>query len=360
MDKDLLIVGGGPAGAAAAITAQALGLRTIVLERDAAPRERPGETAHPGIEPLLARLGVRAEVLAENFVRHEGHFVTWADEQRFERFGADANGPWRGFQLWRPRFDAILLAAAERAGADVVRPCPRVRPRVEKGCVAGADTPSGKLSARFVIDATGWQGWLSRALGLRIERPGAPLIAWYGYLSGDCPARDEAPAIAADAGGWTWTARIRPRLYQWMRLANDRTRPARDWQPEEFAGLSPLHAPRGVDVSWRAVHPAAGPGYFLVGDAAFVLDPASSHGMLKALMSGMMAAHLAADVIRSGACASATAECYDAWLAHWFRQDCEELRRRYAALGGAWSALAFGSGGIATAGHRHSTLENAG
>jgi flavin-dependent dehydrogenase len=91
------------------------------------------------------------------------------------------------------------------------------------------------------------------------------------------------------------------------------------------------------------VHPAAGPGYFLVGDAAFVLDPASSHGMLKALMSGMMAAHLAADVIGSGACAGAVAERYDAWLTHWFRRDCEELRRRYAALGGAWSAVASDS-----------------
>jgi flavin-dependent dehydrogenase len=49
---------------------------------------------------------------------------------------------------------------------------------------------------------------------------------------------------------------------------------------------------RGADVTWRIISPAAGPGFFLVGDAVAVLDPASSHGVLKALMTGMMAAHL--------------------------------------------------------------------
>jgi 2-polyprenyl-6-methoxyphenol hydroxylase-like FAD-dependent oxidoreductase len=73
-ETDLVIVGGGPAGAAAAIAARSYALRVVVLERDVAPRIRPGEAAHPGIEPLLRRLGVMDAVQTADFLRYEGHW----------------------------------------------------------------------------------------------------------------------------------------------------------------------------------------------------------------------------------------------------------------------------------------------
>src|ERR1700730_7017293 len=123
-ETDLVVVGGGPAGAAAAIGARSYGLRVVVLERDVAPRIRPGEAAHPGIEPLLKRLGVMDAVQTADFLRYEGHWVAWGREPlRFVPFGQDERGPWKGFQLWRPGFDAILLGGAGRAGALLVTPC---------------------------------------------------------------------------------------------------------------------------------------------------------------------------------------------------------------------------------------------
>ena len=53
---DLLIIGAGPAGCAAAISARRRGLTVMMLEASAQPRRVPGETLHPGIEPLFARL----------------------------------------------------------------------------------------------------------------------------------------------------------------------------------------------------------------------------------------------------------------------------------------------------------------
>jgi hypothetical protein len=58
------------------------------------------------------------------------------------------------------------------------------------------------------------------------------------------------------------------------------------------------HKRRGIDVSSSIANPTAGPGYFLAGDAASIVDPLSSHGILKALMSGMKAAHHSATVLR--------------------------------------------------------------
>ncbi|MBJ8205870.1 FAD-dependent oxidoreductase, partial [Bacillus cereus] len=84
---------------------------------------------------------------------------------------------------------------------------------------------------------------------------------------------------------------MRPNVYQWTELSFDNVALKRDWIPEEFQGLKPMGKPNGADVTWRAISQPGGAGYFLVGDAAAVLDPASSHGVLKAIMSGMMAAH---------------------------------------------------------------------
>jgi len=80
------------------------------------------------------------------------------------------------------------------------------------------------------------------------------------------------------------------------------------------------------------VVPAAGAGYFLVGDAAAVLDLASSHGVLKAIMPGIMAAHLIAQVARCRTHESVAAQGYNDWVADWFASDAAALRSLYACL----------------------------
>src|ERR1700737_2102526 len=163
VETDLVIVGGGPAGAAAAMAARSYALRVVLLERDAAARMRPGEAAHPGIEPLLIRLGVMDAVRKADFLRYEGHWVAWGKEPlRFVPFGRDERGPWKGFQLWRPDFDAILLDGAGRAGALIDRPCGELHPIVRGNRVAGVETIAGTWLCAFVIDATGRQRWLAR------------------------------------------------------------------------------------------------------------------------------------------------------------------------------------------------------
>jgi flavin-dependent dehydrogenase len=333
-ETDLVIVGGGPAGAAAAIAARSYALRVVVLERAAAARMRPGEAAHPGIEPLLIRLGVMGAVWKAGFLRYEGHWVAWGGEPlRFVPFGQDERGPWKGFQLWRPDFDAILLDGAGRAGAMIVRPCGELHPIVRGNRVAGVETKAGTWRCAFVIDASGRQRWLARALNLQTERHGPSRVAWYGYAQGHRPALDPNPMIASDASGWTWMARIRPSLYQWVRFPLQGAQPPNDWRPVEFSGLRPMLQRRCIDVSWTIANPTAGPGYFLTADAASVVDPLSSHGILKAVMSGMKAAHHSAAVLRCVVSPAAAANAYHTWLARWFFQDHSRLGELYRAIG---------------------------
>ena len=94
----------------------------------------------------------------------------------------------------------------------------------------------------------------------------------------------------------------------------------------------PVARTRGANVTWRIVSRPAGPGYICVGDAAAVLDPASSHGVLKGLMSGMMAVHVIARAESGTASNAAATEAYSAWLREWFQADASELRRMYGEL----------------------------
>jgi flavin-dependent dehydrogenase len=128
-------------------------------------------------------------------------------------------------------------------------------------------------------------------------------------------------------------------VYQWTRLrfapgASKDTIP-----PKELSGLHQFGpVVHGADVTWRRARPAAGPGWFLVGDAAFVLDPASSHGVLKALMSGRMAAHCIAAMAHGIVPEAETVLHYNDWIARWFEADVARLTAHYAALRGSHRA----------------------
>jgi flavin-dependent dehydrogenase len=87
---------------------------------------------------------------------------------------------------------------------------------------------------------------------------------------------------------------------------------------------------RAADVTWRIANPPAGSGYFLVGDAASVLDPASSRGILKAIMSGMMAAHLIIKMAEHQVEGAVAAQNYSNWVQSWFEHDTKRLREMYA------------------------------
>jgi flavin-dependent dehydrogenase len=327
----VIIVGGGPGGCAAAIECARAGLDVTLLERETFPRAHPGETLHPGIEPLLKQLGVLEEVLAAGFLRHKGNWVKWGGASRFETFGADEHGGWRGYQAWRAEFDAILLKRAGDVGVRIIQPCRAERPLLDGARVCGVKTGAGNIASAFVVDAAGDRHWLAKQLNLNIERRSPALIARYGYVRGECPERDQAPAIVADANGWTWTARVRPNLYQWTYLCITGESRERLFQmpPAELKQLEPYGRAHGADVTWRVVECPAGPGYFLVGDAASVLDPASSHGVLKAIMMGMMAAHSILRIVNNEDEPRIT-QAYCRWARDWFEHDVSKLNKLYA------------------------------
>lgn len=78
---DVLVVGGGPAGATAAALLAPQGYRVTVLERERFPRYHIGESLLPSLLPVLDVLGAREAVEAHGFVRKSGAFYGWGGQE---------------------------------------------------------------------------------------------------------------------------------------------------------------------------------------------------------------------------------------------------------------------------------------
>ena len=342
--RDLVVVGGGPAGAAAAITGADAGLSVVLLEASGQPRPRPGETLHPGVEVVLRELGAADAVAERDWVRHAGHWVEWGGPPRFDAFGGDAAGPWYGYQAPRDQLDAVLLDRAVAAGAEVRRGCRAVDPTVTRGRVDGVLVDGGRLAARHVIDASGRRHWSARRLAVPVERVSRRLVASWGHLEGRWPARDAAPLLRADGDGWTWAARVGPGAYAWVGL--DVTRAGLRRAPVCPHGITVTRGPFGADVTWRKAAVAAAPGLLLAGDAAGVLDPASGSGVLRALVTGTVAARAVADVRLGRLPEEHVVAAYRRWLSAWFRADVARLDGLYRIFPG-WPPTVAGAPALA-------------
>lgn len=228
---DVLIVGGGPAGAtlAALLRKHRPATAVTVLERDDFPRFHVGETLVSDINLILHEMGAYEAVAAAGFVPKVGAAFRWGlrpdpwyltfatlDEVRPEGGGAvQTNHTWH---VDRPVYDTLLKEAAIRQGASWEKG--EVRGLIEaNGRVVGVRLADGsERRARFVVDATGQAG-LAGSLAERVVDPHLQNMAAWGYyrnfklegpLNGTLAA--SRAFIVAHAHGWSWFFPIREDL----------------------------------------------------------------------------------------------------------------------------------------------------
>lgn len=328
---NVVVIGGGPGGTATAIRCAQHGLQVTLIEGAEVSRPHTSETLHPEIEPLLKKLGVRDQVLAVNFPRCPGRWIALQGERQFYGFGENKHGPKLGFQVKRSQFDTLLLEQAKAMGVKVLQPCRAIEPLVSRGQVQGLITTAGGIEATYVVDATGSHQWLARKLKLNTTPYSPSLQVEYGYRIGHCPEQDYSPLIALAPGGWVSVAKVQPLRYQWTRLKWFQPSDTL-WYPPNLADLCPSDTTHAMDMTWRLINPAAGPGYFLVGDAAAVLDPISFQGVLKAIASGMMAAHLIKQQFQQAKLPLSIADRYATWFRTNFYQDLMALQQLYTPI----------------------------
>jgi flavin-dependent dehydrogenase len=321
----IIIIGAGPAGSSCAIQLLKSGFEVTILDREKFPRHAPGETLHPGIEPLLKQLGVFDETQESNFLRHKGITNIQGNTSNFEYYNSDEN--WQGFQLFREEFDTILLNKAIKLGAKFKSGINPKKVNQADGIITSIETSDGSFEADFFIDATGKRAWLANNCNIPITQYSKKRIAYYGYVT-NCQLNLSNPQLVWDKNGWTWIAQVKENLTTWVRLnLNEHTNLPDDWLPNQLAdGISKGNR-KAVDVTWRKADTCNRNNCFLIGDAAFVLDPGSSHGVLKAIMSGIMVAHL---INESANHTKLIIENhYNQWVNEQFNSDVSKLKELY-------------------------------
>jgi len=314
---DVIIIGAGPAGCAAAIRARRAKLNVAIFEASPFPKKSPGETLHPGIESLFKQLGIIEQIHAAGFTRHSG---IWLENNRGQRqfipYGEDNNGPWLGYQAQRKILQQILQQAVIKSKADLIIDAHPEQALIKKNRVVGIIADGQVFRSKWTLDATGRRAWLAKKLGLSEVLHSPPLRVKFGWSKEILPELDNQPIFTFNHNGWRWKAPIGGDQIAWTELS---------------IGASPTlqNQSQGVNVTWGIRPHSAGPGFFLLGDAAAILDPSSSHGVLRAVMSGIMAGHLMAGCYSGNVSERTAMEVYRTWQRELFEQDVIQLRRKY-------------------------------
>jgi geranylgeranyl reductase family protein len=303
---DIAVIGGGPAGAAAAIRAARLGAEVVVFEKGPHGRDKVcGDGLTPRAVAALDELAIPLDGahLIDGLRMIAGtrrRELPWSDGGRFPSHGA----------VWpRRRLDAALIDAASAAGADV-RFGATAEVVIDAGRrVSGVRCGSDTWAADLVVVAAGAQGAVARQLGA-VRDPGEPYgIAIRAYVESPRHAdrHIEACLTIKDERG-TWVPG-----YGWMFPCGDGTVNVGVGALSTMRGFRQLNLNTLLD-SYRALVPdwqigpnlerprawrlpmsavkRHGPGWVAIGDAAGLVNPMNGEGIDYGLESGMLAADL--------------------------------------------------------------------
>lgn len=321
---DILVVGGGPAGAAAAWRAARSGANVVCLDKAEFPRDKPcGDGLTPRAVKLISGMGLEDDLTkfhrvdAIRFFTRSVWEVPWP-----QRPGL----PTHAYVARRLDLDEMLLRNAGRVGARVEQNTEVVEPLVEDGRVVGVianrDGAAHTYRAEVVIAADGAHSRLKRSLNVQ-SNSGLVAIAIRAEMSAQRVDDSALETYLMKHGrnyfpGYGWVFPLgdsRFNLgvgyltsYRRWREINARTLfeqftrqlPA-EWQLPDMSELNRAKALQ----AWRlpmgfSTRPAWRPGIIFAGDAAGVAKPMSGAGISKALQSGIVAAEVAVDALGSG------------------------------------------------------------
>ncbi len=326
---DVVVLGGGPAGAATAVQLARAGRSVVIIEKSHYEAARIGETLPASARRSLERLGVWDEFLAAGHRPSSAVLSVWGEAEIHDSHSI-FNPYGHGWHIDRQRFDTMLAGAASRAGARLYphaqmsscRPLGAAGWQLELRSALPDGRRSDLLRAGFVVDATGRTGVWARQQGA--NRIGDDrLVALVGRLTArarahaehECPGsgHDHCTLVEACRDGWWYSALLPaggaiatyltdadllPSRARWSTLWRARLHET-IYTRTRLDALEMAAAPTVVAATSSRLDRITGRDWLAVGDAAMAFDPLSSQGLSTALRSALSAAD-ALNASRSG------------------------------------------------------------
>jgi len=315
IQTDVCIIGGGPAGAATALT---LGRytkhRCLVIESSNYDSPRVGETVSSGLMPLLSYLGAESILTDRLTAKAYGSAGAWGSDSVTERDSIYSRGG-QGLHLDRLGFDRALAAATNSLG-DILRTGTRFRDvaRQHDGWVVDIEGPRGheQVLAKYIVDATGRQARVARRMGAQrlVSDRLVGLVCHFALPEG--PAV-QTTFVETIADGWWYTAPLPNRQAVVALMTDADLLRALDLRAitgflaklattahagTRLLGAHPITEPRVFPSESHVLQPAVGAGWVAAGDAACAFDPLASLGVGYAITSGIQAARIVDEWLR--------------------------------------------------------------
>lgn len=343
---DVLVVGGGPAGAATAIRLAQAGHGVTLLERRTgrSPFTR-GDLLDPRAVRELRDLGVST---ADADAHALFGLRMWCGRRSVDvRWPAGTDEPTNGVGVRRSTLNSLLLDKARAAGVDVVIGQEALSPIVERGFVRGAHVADAASSSepivsrrtttmrsRFLVVADGANSRFGRGLGTTRSRDWPYAVSASSHFESEASNGAWADAVLGlpdrntnPVAGHGWVVPLGDgtvnvgvtMLSSYRDVLGVNTLKlfesfvddiARRWRLDAGAPLNPpvrRRTPLG-----GSVHPVMGPTFLVAGDAAGMANPFNSHGVGEALMTGRIAADVLDEALTVGN--STTLQRYPAML----------------------------------------------
>lgn len=321
--SDVAVVGAGVAGAMAALHLARSGMRVLLLEKSAWPRDKPcGGCLNAAALRMLSRAGVAL---------HEGGTIT---RLRLTCRGHAASFPLPGGRaVSRQRLDALLVDHATGAGARFLPATRAVLGGVVRGgreLVLRTDTVDRTITARVVLDCgglttrllpvPGWQIGAAARIGVGATLPAADSRVSEGAVHMACAAHGYVGMVRAERGITNIAAALEP---TWCRKLGG---PAS--AVAEILGDAGVPVPRDLDhLAWRGTpHLSRARGrlgaarVLVLGDAAGYVEPFTGEGMAWALADAAAVLPFAGE---------AALRWTDAIVARWTMRHARMLRVRH-------------------------------
>lgn len=310
-DFDVIVIGGGPAGATTAGLLAKRGHRVLVLDRERFPRYHVGESLIPGVMVPMEELGLVERMEAKGFERKYGGTLVWGNNEVPWNFSFTTGGriPY-AYHTRRADLDALLLDRARELGALVVEDATVKEPLEEDGRVVGVRYALRGLSgthearASLVVDASGQARVLGRKFSAVNWNDQLRNVAVWTYFD-NCHRLpgDEWSNILIEGtrDGWFWGIPIDKGVFSVGYVTRSDVASGTDKSLEDLFESEMEQTTKLKDILKDATQAAGyrsardwsytnerfhGNGWVLVGDAAAFVDPLFSTGVALATLAG--------------------------------------------------------------------------